>query len=36
MGLREAGWQLDYKKFRKYLSEKYSVKVAYMFIGFVQ
>jgi len=32
-GIESLGWNLDYKKFRVWLSEKYSVKVAYLFIG---
>jgi uncharacterized LabA/DUF88 family protein len=35
LGIRKLGWALDYKKFRIYLKEKYGVKKAYMFIGFV-
>ncbi len=35
LGIQKLGWKLDYKRFRVYLSEKYSVKKAYMFIGFV-
>lgn len=35
LGIQELGWKLDYKKFRLYLSEKYGVKKAYMFIGFL-
>ena len=35
LGLRKLGWSLDYKKFRRYLKEKYSVEKAYCFIGFV-
>ncbi len=35
LGIQSLGWKLDYKKFRVYLSEKYSVKVAYLFIGFI-
>lgn len=34
-GITELGWQLDYKKFRVWLSEKYSVKKAYIFLGFI-
>ncbi|MBU6338439.1 MAG: NYN domain-containing protein [Rickettsiales bacterium] len=30
------GWKLDFKKFRKYLKDKYSVEKAYIFIGFVE
>ena len=29
------GWVLDFKKFRKYLSDKFSVTKAYLFIGYV-
>lgn len=35
LGIQKLGWKLDYKKFRVYLKEKYGVKKAYMFIGFV-
>jgi uncharacterized LabA/DUF88 family protein len=35
LGIRKLGWKLDYKRFRRYLAEKYAVKKAYMFIGFV-
>src|SRR3989339_61183 len=35
LGIRKLGWKLDYVKFRVYLREKYKVRVAYMFIGFV-
>lgn len=35
LGIQILGWKLDYKKFRIYLEEKYGVKKAYMFIGFV-
>jgi uncharacterized LabA/DUF88 family protein len=35
LGIQVLGWKLDYKKFRVYLTEKYAVKKAYMFIGFV-
>jgi uncharacterized LabA/DUF88 family protein len=34
-GVGDLGWVLDYKKFRVWLSEKYSVKQAYLFIGLV-
>jgi uncharacterized LabA/DUF88 family protein len=34
LGIKKLGWKLDYKKFRKYLAEKYGVTKAYMFIGF--
>lgn len=35
LGVQKLGWKLDYKKFRIYLREKYSVNLAYLFIGFV-
>ncbi len=35
LGIQKLGWNLDYRKFRVYLAEKYSVKKAYVFIGFV-
>lgn len=35
LGIQSLGWRLDYRKFRRYLLEKYSVKFAYLFIGFI-
>jgi len=35
LGIQKLGWKLDYYKFRVYLAEKYGVKKAYIFIGFV-
>jgi uncharacterized LabA/DUF88 family protein len=35
LGIKKLGWQLDYRKFRVYLNEKYGVAKAYLFIGFV-
>lgn len=35
-GIKDSGWLLDYKKFRIWLLEKYSVKNAYLFIGFIK
>jgi hypothetical protein len=35
LGVRSMGWQIDYKKFRLYLKNKYSVEQAFMFIGMV-
>ena len=34
LGIRDLGWRLDYKKFRQYLSDKYDIKRAYIFIGY--
>lgn len=35
MGVEELGWKLDFKKFIVYLRDKYSVKTAYLFIGYL-
>ncbi len=35
LGIKDLGWKLDFDKFRKYLNEKYSVKKAYIFIGYI-
>lgn len=29
------GWKLDFAKFRKFLSDKYNVRQAYLFLGFM-
>lgn len=34
-GVAELGWKLDYRRFRIWLSEKYSIERAYLFIGLV-
>lgn len=33
LGIQKMGWKMDWRKFRKYLSDKYNVSNAYMFIG---
>ena len=35
LGVEELGWKLDFRKLRIYLGEKYSVKRAYLFIGYL-
>jgi uncharacterized LabA/DUF88 family protein len=35
LGIRSLGWKLDYKRFRTYLTDKYQVEVAYLFIGYL-
>ncbi len=35
LGIKDLGWSLDFKKFRIYLSNKYRVKKAFLFLGFV-
>lgn len=34
-GINSLGWKLDYSRFRIWLTEKYSVKCAYLFIGLI-
>ena len=34
-GVKSSDWRLDYKRFRIWLSEKYGVKNAYIFIGLI-
>jgi uncharacterized LabA/DUF88 family protein len=36
LGIRSQGWQLDFKRFRIYLKDKYKAKKAYLFIGYVK
>lgn len=35
LGVQSLGWKLDFKRFRRYLKEKYRVKTAYLFIGYI-
>lgn len=35
LGVQKIGWKMDWKKFRKWLEEKYGVTHAYMFIGYM-
>jgi uncharacterized LabA/DUF88 family protein len=34
-GIKVFGWELDWRRFRVYLSEKYNVTTAYLFIGYI-
>lgn len=34
-GITDLDWKLDYKRFRVWLSEKYNVRTAYLFIGMI-
>jgi len=36
LAIRQQGWKLDYERFRNYLSDKYDVTRAFLFIGYVQ
>lgn len=33
LGIQKMGWKMDWRKFRRFLSDKYNVSNAYMFIG---
>lgn len=35
LSVQNMGWKLDFYRFRIYLREKYKVKVAYLFIGYI-
>jgi len=35
-GVQASGWQVDYRKLRLYLKNKYSVQRAYLFIGYLE
>ena len=35
LSIKDLGWLLDYKRFRIYLKEKYGIKQAFLFIGYV-
>lgn len=35
LAIREQGWALDFKRFRRYLTDKYGVSKAFIFIGFI-
>lgn len=35
LGVRSQGWKIDFKKFRLYLKNKYSIDQAFLFIGLV-
>lgn len=36
LSIQSLGWKLNFKRFRIYLSEKYSVRKAFLFIGFIE
>mgnify|MGYP001566013965 CR=1 FL=1 len=36
LGIKELGWTLDFERFRRYLSEKYHVEKAFLFIGYIE
>jgi len=36
LSIKSQGWLLDFKKFRAYLSDRFSVDRAYLFVGFIK
>ncbi len=36
LGIQGLGWKLDFKRFRVYLTEKYGVTKAFLFIGYIE
>lgn len=35
LGIRDQGWRLDFTRFRVYLKDKYHVRKAFLFIGYI-
>jgi len=35
LSIRDQGWNLDFKRFRKYLEDKYDVPKVFIFIGYI-
>ena len=35
MSIKSQGWVLDYRRFRRYLTDKYHIKKAFLFIGHI-
>jgi len=35
LGIKDQGWSIDFKRFRVYLREKYGIKKAFLFIGYL-
>jgi len=36
LSIRALGWRLDFRRFRRYLREKYAVTKAFLFIGYIE
>ena len=36
LGIRALGWHLDYRKFRRYLRERFGITKAYLFLGYIR
>jgi uncharacterized LabA/DUF88 family protein len=35
LGIRDQGWQLDFRRFRRYLKDKYNIGRAFLFVGYL-
>jgi uncharacterized LabA/DUF88 family protein len=35
LGIKEQGWVLDFRRFRKYISDRFEITKAFLFIGYV-
>ncbi len=35
LGVKSQGWDLDFRRFRKYLEDKYKVEKAFLFVGYL-
>jgi uncharacterized LabA/DUF88 family protein len=35
LGVRSMGWRLNFKRFRNYLTSKYNIEKAFLFIGYI-
>jgi len=36
LGIRDQGWKLDFRRFRIYLKDKYKIRKAFLFIGYIE
>ncbi len=36
LGVKSLGWNLDFKRFRIYLKDKYKVEKAFLFLGYIK
>jgi len=36
LAIQDQGWKLDFKRFRKYLKDKYKISKAFLFIGYLE
>lgn len=36
LGIKDQGWNLDFRRFRVYLREKYKVEKAFLFLGYIR